>query len=229
MVTGGELPAVANFVGLLGVGWVALTGLSVGFLALLGRRTRQRDAVSWSAASAVPVQPVPRHGEIRLMTFEARELDVAHEVAGALGQLQAMAHRHQAELQVAVQPKLTMWADPSALQQMLVGLLSQAIARAAGGAVLVSAGWHGGRVQVTVVDDGPAADHATLLGLLREVEQGAALQGGTFEIDCRKGSGTRVVLRMPGTGAQDAMSADDEASDELPVRDAPWTEALGAT
>ena len=55
------------------------------------------------------------------------------------------------------------------------------------------------------MDDGPAADQATLLGLLREVAQCAALQGGTFEVECRPGSGTRVVLRMPGTGAQDAL------------------------
>ena len=122
-----------------------------------------------------------------------------------------------------------MWADPCALQQMLVEMLSQAMQRAEGGAVLVSADWHGGRVQVTVTDDGPAGDGATLLGLLREVAQCAALQGGTFEIECGKLSGTRVVLRMPGTGAPDAMSTDDEVSDELSVRDAPWTRAVGAS
>jgi len=219
---------MANFVGLLGAGWIVLTGLSVGFLALLGWRARQRDAIARSAAASPPPL-VPWHGDIRLMTFVARELDVAHEVAGVLAQLQEMAHRHQVELQVSVQPKLAMWADPCALQQMLVGVLSQAIPRAEGGAVLVSAGWHGGRVQVTVMDDGPAGDHATLLGLLREVAQCAALQGGTFEIECRKGNGTRMVLRMPGTGVQDAMSTDDEVAEEAPARDASWTEALGAS
>ena len=132
MATGGELPALANFVDWLGTGWIALTGLSIGFLALLGWRARQRDAVARPAISAGPMQRVPPHGEIRLMTFEARELDVAHEVAGALAQLQEMAHRHQVELQMTVQPKLAMWADPCALQQMLVGMLSQAMARAEG-------------------------------------------------------------------------------------------------
>jgi len=81
---------------------------------------------------------------------------------------------------------------------------------------------------VTVMDDGPAGDQATLLGLLREVAQCAALQGGTFEIECRKLSGSRVVLRMPGTGAPDAMSTDDEVPDEAPVRDAPRTRVVGA-
>jgi hypothetical protein len=213
---------------LLGAGWAVLTGLSIGFLALLGWPARQCVVIAQSA-SETPAQHVPRHGDIRLMTFESRELDVEHEVWAAVAQLQEMAHRHQVELQVAVQPKLAMWADPCALQQMLVGILSQAIERAEGGAVLVSAGWHGGRVQVTVMDDGSAGDHATLLGLLREVAQCAALQGGTFEIECRKLSGTRAVLRMPGTGAPTAMSTDDEVSDESPVHDASWTRAVGAS
>ena len=219
---------MANSVEWLGAGWGLLTGLSIGFLALLGWRARQRAARAKSA-SASPTRVVPQHDDMRLMTFESRELDVAHEVAGALAQLQEVAHRHQVELQVTVQPKLAIWADPCALRQMLVKLLLQAMARAEGGAVLVSAGWHGGRVQMIVMDDGPAADHATLIGLLREVAQYTALQGGTLEIECRKLTGTRVVLRMPGAGAQDAMSPDDEVADESAERDAPWTGVVGAS
>jgi len=224
-----ESPAMANLVGLLGAGWAVLTGLSIGFLALLGWRARQRVVISRSA-SASSAQPVPRQDDIRLMTFESRELDVEHEVCGALAQLQEMAHRHQVELQVAVQPRLAMWADPCALQQMLVEMLSQAMQRAEGGAVLVSADWHGGRVQVTVTDDGPAGDHAALVGRLREVEQFAALQGGTLEIECWKLRGNRVVLRMPGKVAPDTLSTDDdEPDDPAAARDRPWTGVVGAS
>src|SRR5271157_3704993 len=175
---------MANSVHWLGAGWGVLTGLTVGFLPLIGWRARQRGAV-FRTASAGPAQTAPRHEDVRLMTFESRELNVEHEVSGALAQLQEAAHRHQVELEVTVQPKLAMWADPCALRQMLVGLVSPAMERAEGGAVLVSAGWHGGRVQVTVMDDGPTGDHATLVGRLREVEQCAALQGGTIEVECR--------------------------------------------
>ncbi len=109
---------------------------------------------------------------------------------------------------------------------MLGQMLAQAIERAAGSAVLISAGWHGGRVQVTVTDDAPAGDHAALVGRLREVEQFAALQGGTLEIECWKARGNRVVLRMPGKVAPDALANDEGAAD---VRDSAWTGVAGAS
>ena len=39
-----------------------------------------------------------------------------------LASLQDAARHHQVELQVAVQPRLTVWADPCALRQMLAGM-----------------------------------------------------------------------------------------------------------
>jgi hypothetical protein len=135
---------------------------------------------------------------------------------------------------VAVQPQLTVWADPCALQQMLAGMLAPAMERAAGGAVLLSAGWHGGRVQVVVMDDGPTGDHAALAGRLRHVEQCAALQGGTLEIECRLPRGNRVVLRIPCTGTPadlvlEDQALEDEAFEEPTVRGAPWTRTEGAS
>jgi hypothetical protein len=222
---GGEM---ASAVGLFGAGWGLLTGLSIGFLVLLGWRGRQRVVIAMSAPSS-PAQKLARHGELPLMTFESRELDVEQEVARALAQLQELAHLHRIELQVAVQPQLAMWADPCALQQMLLGVLSQAMERADGAAILVSAGWHGGRVQVAVMDDGPAGDHATLISQLREVAQCTALQGGTLEIECRKLSGNKVVLRMPGPVAQAAVPTDADVSDEPAMHGAPWTGVAGVS
>ena len=112
---------------------------------------------------------------------------------------------------------------------MLLGILSQAIERAAGSALLVSASWHGGRMQLTVMDDGPAGNPAALMGRLREVEQCAALQGGTLEMECRPLRGNKVVLRMPGTGAPEELLADDYVVDELIADDDPPTGMLGAT
>jgi len=247
-----------------GVGWGALTALSIGFVVLLAWRTHPRAPASQSAASqsgasqsgasqsgasqsaasqsavlrsALPqsgavkaAEPMPLHGDLRPVAFEARELDVGAEVAGALAQFRNIAQRHHVELQITAQPRLAVWADPGALRQMLARMLAQAVERTPGTAVLLSAGWHGGRVQVTVTDDGPAGDHAALVGRLREVEQFAALQGGTLEIECWKLRGNRVVLRMPGKVAPDTLSTGDDAPDEsAAARVTPWTGVLGAS
>jgi hypothetical protein len=224
---------MTSSIGFLGLGWVVLTGLSIGFVALLGWRARQRAghrAMTVEATSAKPVlPPAIRHGDVRLMTFEPRNLDVAHEVSAALAQLQDVALRDQVELQVVVQPGLAIRADPRVLLQMLLGIVSQAIERANGGALLVSASWHGGRTQIGVMDDGPAGDPALLASRLRDVEQCAALQGGMLEIECRGPRGNKVVLRMPGTDAPCEVLIDDDMADELVANREPRTGVLGAS
>jgi len=230
---------MAKFIEWFGVGWGALTALSIGFVVLLAWRTHPRAAVSQSvvrqsvvpqSVAANPAAPVPLHVDLHPATFEARELDVGAEVAGAFAQFRNVAQRHHVELQITAQPRLAVWADPGALRQMLARMLAQAVERAPGSAVLLSAGWHGGRVQVTVTDDGPAGDHAALVGSLREVEQFAALQGGTLEIECWKQRGNRVVPRMPGKAAPDVLSTDDDAPDEPATAGGnPWTGVVGAS
>jgi len=223
---------MTNSIGFLGLGWVALTALSSGFVVLVGWRARQRAArlaAPSEPVSANPAPPLPRHGDVGLVTFESRKLEVDHEISGALAQLRDVALRDQVELQVVVQPNLAMWADPCALSQMLLGIVSQAIERAEGSALLVSASWHGGRTQVIVMDDGPAGDPAILMGRLREVEQCAALQGGTLELECRPLRGNKVVLRMPGAVAPDAHSTDDDVPEEMTADGAPSTGMLSAS
>jgi hypothetical protein len=217
---------MANSMELLGAGWGALAGLSVGFLALLAWRARQRAATIRSDP-ATPAVLAPRHDDAPLMTFESRELDVEHEVSAVLAELQAAVQHRQVELEVAVLPRLAIWADPCALRQMLTGMLARAIEHAVGGGVLITASWHGGRVQICVIDDGPATDHATLAAALRQVEQCAALQGGTLDIECGKLRGTRVVLRMPGASGSDAHATEEvDASERPTVRDAPWARVV---
>ncbi len=200
---------MASAVGLFGAGWGVLTGICIGVLVLLGWRDRRR-AVSVPADAGNSAHELREHRDKPLMTFKSRELDVEQQVSAALAHLEELAHRHRAELQVAVQPSLMIWADPCALQQMLIGVVSQAIERAEGAAFLLSAVWHGGRVQLTVMDDGPANDRAALIGQLREVAQCTALQGGTLEVECRRPNGNKVILRMPGTASQEAVSAEDD-------------------
>lgn len=224
---------MVNALGLLDAGWgalIALTAIGLGFLVWRVRRWAVADR---SAAAYGTGLFAPYH-EASLATFASRELDVAQEIADAVGRLRAAARRQHIEVQVAVQPQLTMWADPCALQQMLAGMLTPAMERAPGGAVLVSAAWHGGRVQVVVMDDGPAGDHAALAGQLRHVEQCAALRGGTLEIECRRPRGNRVVLRIPGAGTPadlviDDRAPEDEVFDETTARSTPWTRTEGAS
>jgi len=182
---------------LFGLGWGALTALTISFVALLAWRTHQHAAIV-PVAAAKPAAPLLPQDDLRPAAFESRELGVGQEISATLAEFQDVAHRHRVELQIAVQPELAVWADPGALRRMLTGMVTQAVERAEGSAVLLSASWHGGRVQMTVTDDRPDGDHAALVGRLREVEQYAALQGGTLEIECWKLRGTRVVLRMPG-------------------------------
>jgi hypothetical protein len=210
----------------IGVGWAALSVLSIGFVLLLAWRGRQRAAIIPPVA-AQPAIPAPLHDDLHPATFETRELDIGDEVAQALAQSREVAQRHHVELQITAQSQLAVWADPGALRQMLARMLAQAMERAAGGAVLISAGWHGGRVQVTVTDDGPAGDHPGLMGGLREVEQFAALQGGTLEVECWKARGNRVVLRMPGKVSSD--ETDDDASHATAARNAAWTGVAGTS
>lgn len=214
---------MANSVGSLGLGWRALTGLSGTVLALLAWRARQHAAL-FRSDQATPAEWMRPHDDAPLMTFESRELDVEQEVASVFASLQEMARHHQVELQASVQPRLTVWADPCALRQMLAGMAARAIERTEGGGVLVSATWHGGRVQVGVSDDGPATDPAILMGALRQVEQCAALQGGTLEIACDKPRGVRVVLRLPGPSMRDPLGTEEDDGPGQPTaHGAPWT------
>jgi hypothetical protein len=234
MVAAGASAGMAKLLEWFGLGWGVLTAVAIGFVALLAWRTHQRAVVVQSAVVR-PAAPVLPPGDLRPAAFESRELGVDHEISTTLAEVQDMAHRHRVELQIAVQPHLAVWADPGVLRRMLAGMLTQAVERAEGGAVLLSASWHGGRVQMTVTDDRPAGDHAVLVGKLREVEQCAALQGGTLEIECWKLRGNRVVLRMPGKLMPDRPAADDDDISDAPVagvsdaRDTAWTGAAGAS
>ncbi len=212
---------MTNSVGSVGLGWGELVGLSVSVLILLAWRTRKRATIARPDLTALPA---PRHEEAALVTFESRELDVEYELWCVLATFQDAAQRHEVELQVAVQPRLTVWADPCALRQMLIGMLARAIERTEGGGVLVTAAWHGGRVQVSVIDDGPATDPKNVAAALRHVEQCATLQGGTLEIESGNLHGTRVVLRMPGIDMADPLTIEEaDGPYQLTVPDALWS------
>ena len=115
----------------------------------------------------------------------------------AIAPVAPIARARHVHLRHAVATGLTVRANPRPLRVALTDILLSAIGLAPGGAVLLSARRHGGRVQITVTDDGGGTDEATLAASLRPAEQAVALQGGTVEVRSRPGLGNEVTLRLP--------------------------------
>ncbi|MEO8716550.1 MAG: ATP-binding protein, partial [Acetobacteraceae bacterium] len=168
--------------------WLPLTvlsGVAMGAI-LAGGLADRRRAVGASARAA----PAPREAASSLRPLAAGPLDLDTELRAAAEGLVASARQRHVRLQVAVQPDLTVRSDAVALRQIVTDLLANAIAHTEGGAVLLSAGRHGGRIQIAVIDDGVAVDASEQAAHLRDAERLAALQGGTLEITVRPATGT---------------------------------------
>lgn len=188
-------------------GWTVLSVLGIGVI-LLATWRAEREAVPPGAAEPAP-DGTAATASARPAPLTASALDVAREFAAALAAVQELATENLIELQMTVQPRLAVWTNPAALQRCLTTGLTQAIQRAAS-AVLLCANWHGGRVHVTVLDDGAVGNPAVLTASLREVEQVVALQGGTLEIACIPGRGNVLTLRLPGLGEPEPETPEDE-------------------
>ena len=131
-----------------GVGWGVLTALSIGFVVLLAWRTHPRAAASQSAVlrSAVPQAAVPQsavsqssvpppgavkpaataplHGDLRPLTFEARELDLGAEVASIARDLQRQDPGRR--VRFTVQQPAWVLGDHALIRMVLTDLLANA-------------------------------------------------------------------------------------------------------
>lgn len=114
---------------------------------LLAAARRQIVRVRRLATGLLDVERVETVGTLRL---DRREVRLAHQVDQALTYLGGGA----AEVRVDIDPALTVVADPERLEQILVNLVSNALAHA-GPPVGVSAGRRGGWVCIEVRDFGP--------------------------------------------------------------------------
>jgi len=135
--------------------------------------------------------------DLARMPFASTAIDVATEARDVLARMAAEAAGYLVQLEVAVQPDLSVHADRLALRAVLSQLVGNAMRHAAGGRVLLSAIRLGGRVQIAVIDDGIGPDAAVQESALREVAQLVALQGGTIEVEAQRGEGTTVLVRLP--------------------------------
>ncbi len=123
-------------------------------------------------------------------------LDVEQEVRAALQEAAASA-TGRTRFEFAVRQDLATRTDAQRFRKALAAMIAHAAMQAPMGRVLVTATRHGGRIQVTVGDDGPGGDRAIQAAALREVESLIAMQGGTLEIIAQPGEGTRLVARWP--------------------------------
>lgn len=143
-------------------------------------------------------------------------LDVEREVRAALTEAAASANRCRTRFEFAVRPDLTIRTDAQRFRTALAAMVAHAAAQAPTGRVLVTATRHGGRIQVTVGDDGSGADRAVQAAALREVESLIAMQGGTLEIIPQPGEGTRLVARWPDALREPASATESPAMDSSP-------------
>lgn len=190
---------------------VALSGVASGTLLAGGfARSGAARRSGVSADAEVPdVLNAPPSGNVPLR-LAAELLDAEGELVSVAGDFAGLAGTRSVRLETAIQPNLKIWADKAALREMLGGPMRAAVARSAGGRVLVGAGRRGGRIQISVLDDGPPLDRAMQETELREAARLIALHGGTLEVNVCANAGTTVVIRLPepATAPAGAPAAD---------------------
>jgi light-regulated signal transduction histidine kinase (bacteriophytochrome) len=147
--------------------------------------------------------------ELSQTPFASGLMDVAAEVAAVLRPLEGLAAENFVALDVAIQPQLAVRADARVFREILGDVVAHAIGQSPCGRVLLGAARLGGRVQVSVCDDGAGVDRDVQASKLRSAERLAAMQGATMEVDARAGLGTIIVLRLPEplTTRRDATQA----------------------
>jgi signal transduction histidine kinase len=181
----------------LGVPSLGISSLGISILAVLGPAALvlvlHSVRVPRPARSALVAELLPGG---TFMAKDDSELDVASEIRTVLSRLEQRARAHHVRLKIAVQPGLVTRAEVGIFRQALSDLIEHALQRSPGGEVLVTAGRHGGRVQVGVSDAG-VTDPPPGEGALRATSQLLALHGGTLELDPHPGEGLTAIMRLP--------------------------------
>lgn len=147
--------------------------------------------------------------ELAQTPFSSGLMDIAAEATAVLRQLEGLAAKNFVAVDVAIQPQLAVRADARVFREILGDVVAHAIGQSPCGRVLLAAARLGGRVQVSVCDDGAGVDRDVQASMLRSAERLAAMQGATMEVDARAGQGTTIVLRLPEpvTTRRDATQA----------------------
>lgn len=166
--------------------------------------------------------PAPQFGLGRT-PLQVEQIAVEDAVTAALGDVDRLAAVNLTGLLVAVDGALLVRADPLALRVVLADMISGAVRRAPCGTVLVAARRHGGRIEVSVIDDGAAGALDATAGLNSSSQEILALHGATLEARPGAGGGTEISMRLlapparvrPAPTVQAAL-----AQDTKPAQDA---------
>ncbi len=180
-----------------------------------GARLHQRrlDALPEEAA------PAPQFGLGRT-PLQVEQITVEGAVTAALGDVDRLAAANLTGLVVAVNEELLVRADPLALRVVLADMIGGAVRRAPCGTVLVAARRHGGRIEVSVIDDGAAGALDATAGLNSSSQEILALHGATLEARLGAGGGTEVSMRLLAPPARVRPAPTVQAAPAQPVQDA---------
>jgi hypothetical protein len=191
---------------------VALLALTVSAVAVIAGWIRRAELLERQCRPPSEARAAPRQS-----AFGADVLDIAVEATKLMLQLESVAAQTCVALEVAVEQGLAVRANSRVLREILTDLVTDAIGQTPCGRVLLAAAHVGGRLQITVSDDGMKADRALRAIRLRSAQQLAALQGATMDIQARPGEGTTVVLRLPAAKADRQPTEPVRASDPASV------------
>lgn len=139
--------------------------------------------------------PAPSFGLGRA-PLQVESVAVHAAISDAMEEVDGLAAAHMARLLVAADEELTVRADPLALRVVLADMIGGAITRSPCGAVLVSARSHGGRIEISVLDEGGVAAADAAAGLSSSSQDILALHGATLEARTGAHGGTEVSIRL---------------------------------
>ncbi|MGD0432041.1 MAG: hypothetical protein ABSA58_13210 [Acetobacteraceae bacterium] len=127
-------------------------------------------------------------------------LDLAREVRAAADEVDGLAWAYFVGIDLAVDPGISLRADPTISRTVLSSTIGTAVRAAPGGHVLVTAHILRKQAHIRIIDDGVCADQRSRESQLREPADLLALLGGSLAVEARPGRGTAVTIRLPLAG-----------------------------
>ena len=170
--------------------------------------------------------PTPSFGLGRT-PLQVEQVTVEGAVTAALGDVERLAATRLTGLVVAVDEALLVRADPLALRAVLVDVIGGAIQRAPCGAVLVAARHHGGRIEISVIDDGAVGAADAAAGLSSSSQEILALHGSTLETRPGARGGTEVSVRLLAPPARVRPAPAIQAAPAAPAQDVRRNSVVG--
>ena len=199
---------------------VALLALTVSGVIVVSGWSRRRDL-----QQRVSRVHAPERLELGRTPLASGPIDVTREAEAVLGLFAGEAAAHHVALELAVQPQLTVRADPRAFREILFDLVDNAVAHAPCGRVLLGAARSGPWVQITVLDDSPNSNQQDRRSELRSAERLAALYGAVLEVDVHAGDGTTITVSLPAANPANRAPSEEAALDPAGI----WREVSSVT